>query len=235
LLNAGTAFDRVGFFYCSQSHFGSGAGKFAMNDFTVYIVDDEPGVLQSVQSTLNSVGISAHTFPSAQQFIRSYSPQNAACLILDLQMPGMTGMELIEWLRAHHIDIPVIILSGHANVPAVVQSMKLGAAEFLEKPVNDHNLIEKVREVFQSETNRCNERAKIQEICNSFATLTERERELLELLAQGLSSKQIAAEVGISLKTVENHRSHLLAKTRATNVASLVRMKMIASERAAVA
>jgi FixJ family two-component response regulator len=131
--------------------------------------------------------------------------------------------------------MPVIVLSGHGNIPAVVESMKLGAAEFLEKPVDDRVLVNRVRELLQSEITRREDLAKIQEIRDRFATLTGREKELVELLAGGLSSKQIAARVGIALKTVENHRSHLLAKTRAPNVASLVRMKMIVADHAAVA
>jgi FixJ family two-component response regulator len=206
-----------------------------MKDSLVYIVDDDPTVLESVQNTLRSVGILVRAYHSAEQFIPDFRPHNAACLIVDLKMPGMTGMELIDWLRARRIEMPVIVLSGHGNIPAVVESMKLGAAEFLEKPVNDLVLVNRVRELLQSETNRREELAEIQEIRDRFATLTGREKELVELLAGGLSSKQIAARVGIALKTVENHRSHLLAKTQAPNVASLVRMKMIVADHAAVA
>jgi two-component system response regulator FixJ len=150
-------------------------------------------------------------------------------------MPGMTGMNLIQWLRAQHIEIPVIVLSGHGDIPAVVESMKLGVAEFFEKPVDDHMLVGKVRELLQSETVLWNEREKIRVIRDSFARLTRREKEVVKLLASGLSSKQIAARVGIARKTVDNHRSHVLAKTRAGNVASLVRMQMIATNYPATA
>ena len=203
-----------------------------MNNSTVYIVDDDPTVLESVQDSLRSAGMPIRGYHSAEEFIRHCSFDGGGCLILDLQMPGMTGIELIEWLRANHIDIPVIVLSGHGNIPAVVESMKLGAAEFLEKPVDDRTLVARVRELLQAETARYNEKEKTREIRDTFATLTEREKEVVELLASGLSSKQIAAKVGIALKTVENHRTHVLAKTRAVNVASLVRMKMIASHSA---
>jgi FixJ family two-component response regulator len=206
-----------------------------MKDSLVYIVDDDPIVLESVRNSLHSVGMMVHTYHSAEQFIPDFCPDYAACLIVDLQMPGMTGLELIEWLRARRIEMPVIVLSGHGNIPAVVESMKLGAAEFLEKPVDDSLLVNRVRELLLSETLRREELAEIQDIRDRFATLTGREKELVELLAGGLSSKQIAARVGIALKTVENHRSHLLAKTRAPNVASLVRMKMIVADHAAVA
>ena len=206
-----------------------------MKDSTVYIVDDDPTVLESLQNALRSDGILVRPYHSAEQFILEFRPHHTACLIVDLQMPGMTGMELIEWLRGRRIEMPVIVLSGHGNIPAVVESMKLGAAEFLEKPADDHVLVNMVRELLQSEITRSDEMAKTQEIRDRFATLTGREKELVELLATGLSSKQIAARLGIALKTVENHRTHLLAKTRAANVASLVRMRMIAVDHAVVA
>ena len=206
-----------------------------MNDSTVYIIDDDPAVLESLQNSFRSIGMLVRAYHSADEFIQdSWSP-TAACLILDLQMPGMTGMKLIEWLRARHIEMPVIVLSGHGNIPAVVNSMKLGVAEFLVKPADSLMLINRVRELLRSDTLRCEERAKTQEIRDCFATLTQREKELVELLAGGLSSKQIAATIGIALKTVENHRSRLLAKTHAPNVASLVRMKMIAADHPAMA
>jgi len=202
-----------------------------MKNATVHIVDDDPILLESLQNSFLSVGMLAHTYRSAEEFIPNCSPRNAACLILDLRMPGMTGMKLIEWLRSRHIEMPVIVLSGHGDIPAVVESMKLGVVEFLQKPADTHMLINRVRELLQSETVRRDERAQEQEIRERFATLSDREKELVELLVSGLSSKQIAARVGIALKTVENHRSHVLAKTRAVNVASLVRMKMMAADR----
>src|SRR3984885_4803319 len=201
-----------------------------MNDPTVCIVDDDPAVLESVQNSLRSAGMRVHAFHSAEEFIQDCASHHAACLILDLQMPSMSGVELIEWLRAQHIEMPIIVLSGHGDIPAVVETMKLGAAEFLAKSADHRVLISKVRELLQSQTMRRDEREKIQEIRDSFATLTDREKELVELLASGLSSKQIAAQVGIALKTVENHRSHLLAKTNAVNVANLVRMQMLVRE-----
>ncbi len=194
----------------------------------VYIVDDDPTILESVEKAL--VGIKVRPYRSAEEFMSDCGPPRAACLILDLRMPGMTGMKLIEWLRAQHIEIPIIVLSGHGDIPAVVESMKLGAVEFLEKPADQLLLLSRVRELLQSESLRRDERAELQEIRDRFATLTQREKELVELLSSGLSSKQIAAKLCIALKTVENHRSHMLAKTQAANVASLVRMKMIAAD-----
>lgn len=205
-----------------------------MTDATVYIVDDDPTLLESLRDSFRSAGMLARAYRSAEELIPDLSSRNASCLVLDLRMPGMTGMKLIEWLRVKHIEMPVIVLSGHGDIPAVVESMKLGAVEFLEKPVDHSVLISRVRELLQSETVRSGQRAEIQEIRERFERLSGRENELVDLLVSGLSSKQIAASLGIALKTVENHRSHVLAKTRAANVASLVRMKMILSDRAAV-
>ncbi len=204
-----------------------------MNDTTVYMVDDDKALLESVRSGFRSAGIGVSTYCSAEDFILDYCSLATACLILDLRMPGMQGMKLIEWLRAQHVQMPVIMLSGHGDIPAVVESIKLGAVEFFEKPADVQMLVNRVRELLRLEAMRLDARAIVEEIRDRFLTLTERENELVELLAGGLSSKQIAARVGIAVKTVENHRSHVLAKTRAVNVASLVRMKMIAASASA--
>jgi FixJ family two-component response regulator len=204
-----------------------------MHDAAVYVVDDDPTILESVRNSFRAADMPVRPYRSAEEFISDYDSPDAACLILDLRLPGMTGMKLIEWLRAQQIEIPIIVLSGHGDIPAVVESMKLGVVEFIEKPADDRRLVNRVRELLQSEGVRRSERARVQAIRDRFQTLTVRENEIVELLAGGLSSKQIAARVGIALKTVENHRSHVLAKTQAANVANLVRMKMIAADHSA--
>jgi FixJ family two-component response regulator len=200
-----------------------------MNDFLVYIVDDDPNVLDALQRILMDEGAEVRTYVSAEKFIQSCNSQDAACLILDLKMPGMTGLGLLDWLKAHNINMPVIVVSGHGDIPAVVDSMKHGATEYMAKPADPALLIAKVRELAKLSHDRVVANAKLQRMRDNFATLTERERQMIDLIAQGLSSKQIAAAIGISLKTVENHRSHLLAKTNAVNVANLVHMRMLVS------
>jgi two-component system response regulator FixJ len=138
-------------------------------------------------------------------------------------------MKLIEWMRSQQIEMPIVVLTGHGDIPAVVESMKFGATEFFQKPAADCVLIKRVRELLAMDALRCDEREQIREIRDRFANLTKREKELVDLLAIGLSSKQIGAKVGIAVKTVENHRSNVLAKTKAPNVAGLVRMRMIAA------
>jgi two-component system, LuxR family, response regulator FixJ len=198
-----------------------------MNDFLVYIVDDDPAVLDLLRSILCPAGADVHSFGSAEEFVLARPSHYAACLILDLRMPGMTGIGLMDWLKAHNLEMPVIVLSGHGDIPAVVDSMKHGAVEFIQKPADPLFLLEKVRELARLLPRRVATNAELRQIREGFASLTAREAELVELVARGLSSKEIAATAGISTRTVENHRSHVLAKTNAGNVASLVRMKMM--------
>jgi FixJ family two-component response regulator len=195
----------------------------------VYVVDDDPAILESMEQWFGSEEMNVRTYSSAEAFMSDSGFHDSGCLILDLHMPGMPGMKLIEWMRSQQIEMPIIVLTGHGNIPAVVESMKFGATEFFQKPAANSVLIKRVRDLLEVEASRYGERAQIREICDRFATLTARERELVELLAIGLSSKQIGLHVGIAVKTVENHRSNVLAKTRAANVASLVRMRMIAA------
>jgi two-component system response regulator FixJ len=200
---------------------------YAMNESMVYVVDDDPAILESVEQRFGSEGMIVRTYSSAEAFASDTRFQDSGCLILDLHMPGMPGIKLIEWMRLHQIEMPIVVLTGHGNIPAVVESMRFGATEFFQKPATDGVLVKRVRELLEADAARRGERAQIREIRDRFATLTERERELVELLAIGLSSKQIAAKLGIAVKTVENHRSKLLAKTEAPNVVNLVRMRMI--------
>jgi FixJ family two-component response regulator len=206
------------------------SGGVQMNDCLVYVIDDDPGASATVEKILIPQGIKVCTYSCAEQFIGSCVSHDATCLILDLQMPGMTGLALLDWLNAHHVYIPVIVLSGHSDVPAVVDSMKRGAVDFIEKPVNPDALLKKVKAAEATSRDRILNNAKLQQMRDRLARLTEREKELVGLLSEGLSSKQIAMKLGISLKTVENHRSHLLAKMKAVNVASLVRMLVLAGE-----
>jgi two-component system, LuxR family, response regulator FixJ len=148
--------------------------------------------------------------------------------VLDLRLPGQSGLQLLEGLRSRHIDIPVIMISGHANVSTAVGSMKLGAVDFLEKPVQHDVLLDHVRAALAGAAARREKAGEARKIRACFAALTARERELVVALAKGKSSKMIAAEIGLSVKTVENHRSHLLEKTGAQNVAQLVTMAGVA-------
>lgn len=194
----------------------------------VYIVDDDPGMLTFLETVMTLESIPALFFRCAQQFLSDYKPTDAGCLILDLEMPGMSGLGLLEQLQERGILIPVIIMTGGGDIPAVVRSMKLGAIEFLQKPLDRRILVATVREALQADAARRETKATADDFRARLSLLTNREDEVLQLLVEGLSNKQVALRMGISRKTVENHRASIMAKTRAVNVADLVRMRMLA-------
>ena len=195
---------------------------------TVFVVDDDPGMRASTGMLLESSGLRHEAFASAADFLDSYDKAQPGCLVVDLSMPGMGGMDLLQHLRSHGIRIPALIVSGTGSIPLVVQGMKLGIVDFLEKPADPVLLIEKVRIALELDEQQRADQASLQPIAQKLATLTAREKELLALLVRGLSSKQVAAALKISIKTVENHRAHLMQKTGALNAADLTRMAMLA-------
>jgi FixJ family two-component response regulator len=194
----------------------------------VYLVDDDAGMLNSLTAVMEVASLPARGYPSAEAFLEAYDPEQPGCLVVDVRMPGMSGVDLLERLRAAGSGLPAIVITGHGDVPTAVRSMKLGAVEFLEKPVDPRGLVEKVREALEKDSARRAVRETAREARRRMAALTHREREVLRLLVAGLSNKQVAAEMGISVKTVEHHRAHVMSKTAALNVADLVRLKMLA-------
>ncbi|HEV7300003.1 MAG TPA: response regulator [Tepidisphaeraceae bacterium] len=193
----------------------------------VHVVDDDPGMRQSTALLLQSAGLACATYASAAQFLAACRPTCPGCLILDLQLPGMCGIDLVEQLRTRGIALPILIVSGTGTIHMAVQGMKLGVLDFLEKPVDPQTLLAKVRSGLELDAQNRAADAELRELRDRFTAVTSRERELLKLLVDGLSSKQIASTLGISIKTVENHRTHLMEKTRAMNIADLVRMSML--------
>lgn len=193
----------------------------------VYIVDDEPGVRSALQTVVEAAGLKAEEFESAEGFLSSYGGQELGCLLLDLRLGGMSGLQLLKRMRSGGSHLPVIIMTGHGDIPAAVESMKLGAVDFLEKPLDHHALMEKIRVALAKAEASQAARAEAAEAKERLSVLTPRERELLLMLVGGRSSKQIAADTGLSLRTVSNHRAHLLAKTGAENTADLVRMAVV--------
>jgi FixJ family two-component response regulator len=194
---------------------------------TVFVVDDDAGMRKSMRMLLESAGLPHQIFDSALAFLDNYRPDRRGCLVLDLHMPGMSGMDLVEKLRAEKVMLPVLIVSGTGTIPMAVQGMKLGVLDFMEKPVDPQVLLGKVRAALALDAQRRSESAELTGIRQRLAALTAREKELLKLLVSGLSNKQVAAQLGISIKTVENHRAHLMEKTGAANAADLVRMSML--------
>jgi FixJ family two-component response regulator len=195
----------------------------------IWVVDDDDAMRRSLRFMLDHAGYDVKTAESAEAFFEAWKPGALACLIVDLQLPRANGLELVEQLRATGAQTPVIMLSGHGTIPSAVEAMRLGALDFMEKPVARDRMLERVRQcVAQAEQKQqeWNELAKVRE---RLATLTPRERELLDLIVAGRSNKQIAGDLHIAEKTVANHRARLMEKMGALNAADLARMVVAAS------
>jgi len=191
------------------------------DETTVYIVDDDPAILDSLQALVESEGYRAITFGSAVDFLASDEPAGAAgCLIADVRMPGMGGLELQQELNARGVRLPVIIMTGHGDIPLAVSAMKAGAVDFLEKPFDENALLGSIRRA----TDKPEIATEVQQILDRMAALTPREKEVLELLVLGRANKVIAYELSISPRTVEIHRARVMDKMSARSLAELVRM-----------
>jgi FixJ family two-component response regulator len=189
---------------------------------TVFVVDDDPLIRNGVRSLIGSVGLRVLTFGSALDFLRSTRPDAPACLVLDVRLPDLSGLDLQRELRKSDIEIPIIFITGHGDIPMTVEAMKAGAVEFLTKPFRGQNLLEAVQGAIARDRAARQERAEIAELRKSFDTLSPREREVLGMVVTGLLNKQIAAELGISELTVKTHRAHIMEKMRAGSLAELV-------------
>lgn len=201
---------------------------------TVHVIDDDASVRKSLKIYLEAAGFTAQTYDDAEQFLAILNPSLPGCIIVDLRMPKKDGIALLQELRASHCEIPVIAMSGLADVSAAVLSMKLGAIDLLQKPIEPTMLIALVQKAIQQSGAIHARRSEAESVRRRFTGLTSREHELLKLVVAGLSNKQIASELGISIKTVANHRAHLMDKTRAMNAADLARLSVIAGVAAAV-
>jgi two-component system response regulator FixJ len=192
----------------------------------VYIVDDDNGVRTSIKVLMKSVGLPATTFASAQEFLAAYSPMMAGCVVLDIRMPGMSGLDLQETLNERGAVIPVIFVTGHGDVPMAVDAMRHGAFDFLQKPFRDQDLIDRVQLALERDRETREELKEHARIRARIASLTPREKEVLDLLTVGKANKMMAQDLGLSQRTVEIHRAHVMEKMGAKSVAQLVRMVM---------
>ena len=190
----------------------------------VFIVDDDPAVLKGLSRLLRSAGLAAETFPSSQDFLSRYLPHTPGCLVLDVAMPGLDGLELQQALAAKGIAVPIIFLTGHGDIPMSVQAMKRGAADFLTKPVNDNDLLNAIRTAIEKDRGARRARAEVAEIQQRLATLTPREHEVLQHVITGQLNKQTAAELGTAEKTVKVHRARVMEKMKAQSLVDLVRL-----------
>ena len=196
---------------------------------TVYLVDDDPDLLKALQRLLQSAGLQATPFDSAQAFLDGHDRAAPGCLVLDLSMPGLNGLELQRELEQLNSPLPIIFLSGRGDIPATVQAMKHGATDFLTKPVDDTELLAAIQEALATDRRRRRSHDERDRIAERLAALTERERQVLQQVVAGRLNKQIAADLGTVEKTVKFHRANLMRKMGVRSVAALVKLAERAS------
>jgi two-component system, LuxR family, response regulator FixJ len=202
------------------------AGTAMPPDPTVFVVDDDPAMRDSLCWLLQSVDLHVETYPSADAFLAAYDVGRPGCLVLDVRMPGMSGLNLQDELRTRNIRLPIIMLSGHAEVPTAVRALKAGAIDFMEKPFSDELLLDRIRQAIDLDREQRDAGARRAAVAERYALLTPREREVMELVTAGKANKVIAADLGLSPKTVEVHRAAVMDKMHADSVADLVRMRL---------
>lgn len=193
----------------------------------IFIIDDNPAIRDSLQWLLESVGLRAIAFPRGQDFLDTYKPGQYGCLLLDVRMPGMSGLHLLEKLRQADIDLPVIIITGYGDVPAAVAAMKGGAVDFIEKPFNEQLLLDSVQNALAQDQAQRQSRLRRQEVIQRFASLTPREEEVMKWVVEGLPNKDIAENLAVSRKTVEVHRAKVMAKMQAESLSDLIQMAIV--------
>ncbi len=193
----------------------------------VFVVDDDAAVRDSLRWLMDSVGLRVEEFASGEAFLAEITPQHPGCVVLDLRMPGLGGLEVHQRLRDRGIDLPVIVISGHGDVPVAVRALKSGVADFIEKPFSDQELLDCVQQALRRDIDSRLQQLKREELTTRYLTLTPRELDVLRLVVDGLTNKEISATLGISLKTVETHRARVMEKMAAGSVSELVRMTLI--------
>ena len=198
-------------------------------DPTVFVVDDDPAVRDSLRWLIESIGLPVETFHTARNFLDRYDPNRPGCLVLDVRMPGMSGVDLQEQLANRSWRIPIIIITGHADLTMAVRTLKNGALDFIEKPFSDQVLLNRIQQAIQLDLGIRDEQAEQAEIAARVSSLTPREREIMNKVIVGKPNKVIADELGLSQKTVEVHRANVMKKMRAESLADLIRMTLLQS------
>ena len=191
---------------------------------TVFIVDDDEGVRGALDWSLRKDGLRVQSFASAEAFLESARGERPGCLVLDVRMQGMSGLDLQAVLTEHGCEIPIIFISGHRDIPTTVKAIKAGALDFVEKPLPRELLIERIHEAFREDEVRRRQRGLRAEVQTRYATLTAREREVMDLVTKGLSNKEMARTLDISPRTIENHRARVMTAMQADSIADLCNM-----------
>ncbi len=198
------------------------------NETPIFVVDDDDAVRESLKALLETEGLSVETYASGQEFLDAYDPSRRGCLLLDVRMPDMTGLELQQKLAARPHELSIILITGHGDVPMAVNAMKAGAVDFIEKPYSDETILGSVNNALESGAPGAGKGTAVEETASRIALLSPRERQVLDQLIIGHQNKMIAYELGISPRTVEIHRSRVMAKMQAKNLPQLVRMALTA-------
>jgi two-component system response regulator FixJ len=193
----------------------------------VHVIDDDSAMRQSMEFLLRTVNIRAQTYESAADFLKSLPRSGTGCIITDVRMPGMSGLELLRKLKELEVALPVIVITGHGDVPLAVEAMKSGASDFIEKPFDDEALLASVRAALKVQDGQAEQQAARTAIAERVASLSARERQVLEGLVAGLPNKTIAFDLGISPRTVEIYRANVMTKMAATSLSELVRMALV--------
>lgn len=190
----------------------------------VYIVDDDQAIRSAISLLLKAEGINSCEFASADEFLRDFKPHDQCCLVADVRMPGMSGLELQQELNRRHISLPMIIITGHGDISMAVKAMKAGATDFIEKPFRNQALLDRIRDCLAKSAQLQREQKQRNEATKKLALLTKREREIMTHLVAGKLNKQIGAELNISTRTVEAHRAKLMEKLQAKSVSDIVQI-----------
>jgi FixJ family two-component response regulator len=190
----------------------------------VFVVEDDPSMRNALKNLLRSVGLTAQLFESAQEFLNAHKPDVVSCLILDVRLPGISGLDLQRQLHAANVKIPIIFITAHGDIPMSVRAMKAGAIEFLTKPFRDQDLLDAIQAALKQDRERRDSEQQVASLQSRLQSLTTRERELLPWIVSGRPNKEIAAELGMSEITVKVHRGNVMRKMQAASFADLVRM-----------
>jgi RNA polymerase sigma factor (sigma-70 family) len=193
---------------------------------TVYVVDDDQAIRHAMELLMRSVGLNYEIFHSGDDFLAKHTNDRAGCLVLDIRMPGLGGLELQEKLNDMGSTLPIIFITGHGDVPMAVEAMQKGAVDFIQKPFRDQELLDRIGEALQTDQERRSVREEKSEVQGKIEKLTNRERQVLDLVVTGKPNKVIAYELGVSQRTVEIHRARVMEKMRAKSLADLVRMHL---------